>query len=653
MKLWKNFSNFITSQDVFADPILFTLNKHDSPKTVMGGFLSTILLIFIAIQFISQVRYTLFNENPTISSFTVNKQKRGDLNITSDSLPIAVKMTDLNGNIYHNDLFVSAVQNSIIFQDGIMYPDPKLLPLVDCSFDNFPHLTKEEFDYFKLNDFLCLKNPNVTISGYINERKFSSLNFRVSFCPPKELDKNCNPEVRRQFFREKCKEKYLFFELTFHNNVINAFNHSNPVVKYIEAIGIHMDPDKYKFSQVFLNKQNLISDDGLIWQNETKYNIVSYEGFTNEFASAPYTRDSTIIDINIFPSNTEFIFRRGYNKLQSDMADIMALYEYIKFAIKIICAPFGITKKNIKLMNTLFQFDFEGQKKELNNSKLNSQNDKRTNKIEFDKKIRKKDSEFKNFKDEHKLKSSYKIKIDTLHINGDNYENNNQSNSIESKNLKINGGIKVENSNSNLGNTTELINLKITKSASLNDNINKELHGNKTIGNEPSNLEIIKPNKKELFDFWENRKHIRKKNELHFSFLQILAKNFLCCVMNKKLKQKYKLYKKAEEKLQQVMEISYVMNKLEEVEKLKTIMMNTNQIALLNMSSKEVCSLNNEKMRNSEYNRIKYFQTDHKLFNTAIHKIIKNFVDDKRKKNKIEKRLIELLPDELKRNFEK
>ena len=78
--------------------------------------------------------------------------------------------------------------------------------------------------------------------------------------------------------------------------------------------------------------------------------------------------------------------------------------------------------------------------------------------------------------------------------------------------------------------------------------------------------------------------------------------------MNKKLKQKYKLYKKAEEKLEQVMEISYVMNKLEEVEKLKTIMMNTNQIALLNLSSKEVCSLNKEKMKNSEYNRLKYFQ---------------------------------------------
>jgi uncharacterized protein with PhoU and TrkA domain len=68
---------------------------------------------------------------------------------------------------------------------------------------------------------------------------------------------------------------------------------------------------------------------------------------------------------------------------------------------------------------------------------------------------------------------------------------------------------------------------------------------------------------------------------------------FPCCIKGPKLKKKVKLYRLAMEKMQKKFEITYVMKRLEEVEKLKSIIIPENQISLFESAAKEICSLKN------------------------------------------------------------
>ena len=66
-----------------------------------------------------------------------------------------------------------------------------------------------------------------------------------------------------------------------------------------------------------------------------------------------------MIDINFFSSNKEYTYIRVYNKIQSVMADIMALFAFIQFAVGLMCYIFSLSKRKTILMNKIYEFDLE------------------------------------------------------------------------------------------------------------------------------------------------------------------------------------------------------------------------------------------------------------------------------------------------------
>ena len=96
-----------------------------------------------------------------------------------------------------------------------------------------------------------------------------------------------------------------------------------------------------------------------------------------------------------------------------------------------------------------------------------------------------------------------------------------------------------------------------------------------------------------------------------------------------------------------------MMNRLEEIEKVKTILLNKDQLPVFNMLSKQSCSLYSDNIQQHEYNNRNELQNDKKRFNKAIdnfkQRFNKNLGEDD--VNSIDLRLIDQLPKELKNNF--
>ncbi len=91
---------------------------------------------------------------------------------------------------------------------------------------------------------------------------------------------------------------------------------------------------------------------------------------------------------------------------------------------------------------------------------------------------------------------------------------------------------------------------------------------------------------------------------------------------------KYKFYKKGEDKLDDMLEITYMLKKFEEVEKLKGILLNKPQLSVFHMLSKELCCISSEGIKNSEYTKIKNLQKHRSGLNEEIEKFRNKILDE-------------------------
>ena len=111
------------------------------------------------------------------------------------------------------------------------------------------------------------------------------------------------------------------------------------------------------------------------------------------------------------------------------------------------------------------------------------------------------------------------------------------------------------------------------------------------------------------------------------------------------MQHKRKLYDIAYKCLEEFLDLTYIIRKIDETEKLKIILLEPHQIALFNFISKQVISLDNEKMKNHEMTKLRNFYKNEdnlsKLLNEYKEKIRNDSVENI--PNEIDSKLIKLL----------
>ena len=218
---------------------------------------------------------------------------------------------------------------------------------------------------------------------------------------------------------------------------------------------------------------------------------------------------------------------------------------------------------------------------------------------------------------------------------------------IELSVLNEPSGINNNNGHTNLkqissGDLTNISGIKDNQNNMSNNNISDnygELSptGRKTINDNTTRLDPQK-----ILDLKYNNVN-RKK--LEFSLCDIL----LCgCCASKELSIKRKLYKKSQDAVSDYFEISYIITKLDELDKLQYVLLTNEQMAMFKFISKDICSLNEYKMKNNPVHRSR------SLFNDEFA-MAKMYLDYKdalinggRIQTRIDKRLMCLLNEDVK-----
>ena len=151
-------------------------------------------------------------------------------------------------------------------------------------------------------------------------------------------------------------------------------------------------------------------------------------------------------------------------------------------------------------------------------------------------------------------------------------------------------------------------------------------------------------NNKDVDLFLENWKR-RKINKIKFSNFEIL-KLYLCncrCIINRTKSQKILLYYKYKKMVQNYLEVPFIINKIEENDKLKYILFNKKQLSLFKFISNDIIYTDNFTIKKNNLNQKKLFYNNDREIASHLLSFLQQ--DKKQIEDKYEKRLIKFFFD--------
>lgn len=590
-----NINSFITCLDIFGQGIQLKINKQTKSQTFLGGLLSIIMIVLLIVFFYFSAQDVLYKTNPQISIEQQINEISSDLILDKYSFPISFSLTNyLNYRIFNPKFFTY----SIVYTQGVNSSDLDEidLNLTNCRIDHFPNIAEDKFYSQQLDKNLCIENQNISLHGswfWQGESKNTkTLSLSVSICTDNE---DCAPYEE---IIDYLNSNDLFWNMYYQNTLINPQNADMPISYNIVNFFKSLKSETKKYSGIHLRKQLLQSEEGFLLQSTYLNESIAYDYELTDHSSF----SNTLVEFEIFVSPSTFIYHRSYMKIQSAIANVGGLANVFKECFLIICYIFSIIKRDEIILNKIFDFEFHPKTKNLMKKKIN---------LKFENSLY---GENKMSKSLSSIKSDYSKsipKIDCVGNIGIGIGLHQNINSFSIENSLRNDKIIPKTKNAEKF-TTDEISYKVKKTM---EKLNRRI----------------------------------KNYELSFSFIENIYAFILCnCFRSNKLKTKKKMYDLSEFAIDQFLDISYIIQKLEEFEKFKLVMLDSQQIALFDFISKELISLDDERIKSHDLTKMKNLNKNKEKLAQIIIKYQKKLKDKFTEVSPTDRKLIELLNEDLK-----
>ncbi|CAK79485.1 unnamed protein product (macronuclear) [Paramecium tetraurelia] len=159
----------------------------------------------------------------------------------------------------------------------------------------------------------------------------------------------------REEIQEKLRRNYIQFQISSYN--IDLRNYQQPNVPKVEEIQTTISSQVMKDITLFMQPITTLTEDGLLDELIRKDANIRYQK-SQEIID--FNSDESLATVYIRLANTENVSYRIYPKLQDILAQAGGLWELLLLAFSIIVKPFSQMSFKMEIINSLF--NFEGQK---------------------------------------------------------------------------------------------------------------------------------------------------------------------------------------------------------------------------------------------------------------------------------------------------
>lgn len=640
----KSIFKTISVIDLYSQGVELTINGERRSNTILGGILTIITVAVLISLFVINGEDLYYHTNPNISTDRKYSIESHDIYLNRSTFPISFLLT-ANDNeavikpqyftfkitYYSGDTEFDLNEEELQYE----YCNSSLhFPLVSTQFDNGGYVNA-----------YCLVNDSLLIKGTWSENYISYLSIKLFYCKNKEDAKQCAPQEEIENF---IQEGELYFNLIFMDSSFSPNDYLEPISRNINIQYTSVAIGFTKLLEFYLMPSNLSTDDGLIWNLAKTQTVVSVDSFTDDFQTLnTENSENYIAEFTINSSKASEETKREYTKIQTLMANIGGIGNFLMIFFKIICYKFSIEKRDEAILNKIFDFELERHKStnKVQSTKRysNSSGNRKKSLLHLQSMLQ--ESGFLEKRRLYKPKTVIEKTTTTNRLidctgenmitNREKKINNHQHASIISpgpnRSFNIISPINKESSNSIC---SSIISSSVMEPEDFpcfsepNRNINKETiiyqleKENKEKETKIQKRKIIKAQQRTLNELLKYLDEKSKKNQLHFNFCEVIL--LFCgkaclCFRCRKFKDKLLLYKRSSYAIKDYIDLTFIILKLDEFEKFKFIMLTNDQLALFNFIGKDVCSINQKHQNRSEIHKMKNFNKNkHVLMSRLI-----------------------------------
>ncbi|KAL4427223.1 hypothetical protein ABPG74_022310 [Tetrahymena malaccensis] len=575
--------------DIFGIPVQMRLSKNQKHKTAFGSLVTIILVSVVSVYSFYILNQCFQYLSPNILSQDYIVQQPDEVVFDQKQYTIAMGIQDqnlvhfLDESIYY--LEVQLLETTKIYNQTTNQYDQQTvtesIQMERCTLNHFQ--VNQTIDYFsslQFNNIYCFPlNFKMNLAGQFGAMQYKRLYIQVKSCQI-----NCQNQT---VIEQKLSD--VAFQLYYVNYIISPSDLENPFKPIGQNTFWQSGYSLFKNINVYFRKNTIRTDYGLISYNiQEEYRMI----YSNDRETLITKTDNKLYEIYIgLEKNKQSEYIRTYLKLFSAISQIGGIYNVFFLLGSLICFPIQRISLYYKLINSLFVFKqnreeikfqfFTNQDKisgdsQALNQKIISPSTQNTKSINLD----------QDYVISNSLKASSckKQKINLPYINKNEIKHKIQLESIENS---------IQSPQKPLKNTISIQDLdekNCLRQKQQQQYLQQSMKKNQQRFQDSLSIKYFI---ERVFDYL-----FKQSPKISFNIFKMI-KSQIQKSMN--LERPYsKMINESIERLQEQLDLSYILKKIQDIEKLKFLLLNKNQIRLFDSISKHTFYLQDFDSQNNE-----------------------------------------------------
>ncbi|KAL4499101.1 hypothetical protein ABPG72_017003 [Tetrahymena utriculariae] len=615
-----NIVDQIKKIDLFGIPVSLVMNKKTHYNTLVGSFASIIAILFVALFFRDCLMGYVTKSNVQFQKEEIYSQTPQRLVLSEKSFMFALGIEQPKSDFTTNPLFnITVLQTTYLMNGQVRTKATTQIQMEPCSIEHF-QLTGED-QYNKMNilssgkNFICPKlNQNLEVEGIYTNERFSFIRIYVTRCNQSELhlsQNNWRPlkcgsdDYFNSYIQQIKYPKLLIYTSSFNINPQDTTNYAIPYIQDQQTV--QFSPyNTFKNVDLFVKDVEINTDNNIIFQSGGQVeNFITFNPTETIIVQDNYINntDQPFIQLQLRRSLDSIKIQRSFKKLTELMYQIGGLVKCVFLLLEIFVSRYNKFQFSLELANKLYDFELSTQKHK-KNQEITRNDDQQSQK------------DSKNTQKQIEPKNQNVNDAEPQIINLGDFRKDSKKGILQIKSASNNlvstaSGIKtyIDNEESP----------KIQKKKQINQNQRQlSILSNEKYQNQISQLQLnqeqVKLNDKSTLQVtvYAQRQVNSFRNQLSQYFQQIISKSqrmkacfsyFLNYISFRKLcnSEKNYLIRKAQQFTKRDLDIYVILDKLQEIEKIKKMLLNQEQLTLFNFFPKPVIRQQQKLFQNKSF----------------------------------------------------
>lgn len=340
----KSTNDFLEALDFFGQKVEFNINGKKNTQTALGGLLALVVIMMIIASAWTLGKDIFLHEQPALVVQDLIETKRPSLTLDAYSFPISIVIQDIPSNaVYFNPSYFKMAVQLYEIDNSKGTTKTTDYALEKCEKHHFPTVSNDTFYSSGMNNYICIRNQNITISGYWDEPTVTYLMIRLLYCHD---EPHCASKQEIDAFLMKKKITWNIYCL---NSLIDTNNYEAPTQFYI--LNLYRMTQVYvsKIHEVYLQTLSSFTDMGIIFEEFKESTSIAFDFEKSD--STNEVSDRSLYDFLIFASNKKTVYKRRYVKVQALAANLGGIVKFLMTIASFLTYVFNVHKLNCILIN--------------------------------------------------------------------------------------------------------------------------------------------------------------------------------------------------------------------------------------------------------------------------------------------------------------